>query len=182
MWHSSVCPTLIVNHIILGVLLSYSLAQSRCVPGPATFPLTLRTTNDDIIELRNRLDDSINSLLRDSESDIWRQESWAVQLTSAEETLWSSFSNASDLKPEVNGDTSFRIASISKTITMYALLLEKSIALDDPVTLYIPELMHRKEEPWLVNWEQVTLRSLASYLGGLPRDSKSVSKWFQAFD
>ncbi|RAO71034.1 uncharacterized protein BHQ10_007046 [Talaromyces amestolkiae] len=56
---------------------------------------------------------------------------------------------------------------------MYALLLEKSIALDDPVTLYIPELMHRKEEPWLVNWEQVTLRSLASYLGGLPRDTGS---------
>jgi len=39
--------------------------------------------------------------------------------------------------------------------------------------------MHRKKEPWLVDWEKVTLRSLASYISGIPRDSKSVSDTFQ---
>lgn len=174
MWHSSACLTLIANHILLAALLSSSLIQSRHVPGPATFPLALRAADDGMTELRNKLDNSVASLLNHAGSDIRTKESWAVQLTSAEETLWSCFSTANELKPEVNGDTRFRIASISKTITMYALLLESSIDLDDPVTLYIPELIHRKEEPWLVDWEKVTLRSLASYLSGMSRDSESI--------
>jgi CubicO group peptidase (beta-lactamase class C family) len=165
-------PLNAVKRVVVAALLSSSFAQSRYMPGPVTFPLELRAIDDGITELRNSLDDAIKSLLT-TLSNI-AEESWAVQLTSSEETLWSSFSTAKELKPEVNGDTVFRIASISKTITMYALLREKSINLNDPVTRYIPELMHKKKEPWLVDWEQVTLRSLASYLSGMPRDSKSV--------
>jgi len=76
-------------------------------------------------------------LLNSIKCILLAEQSWAVQLTSSEETLWNSFSTAKELKPEVNGDIRFRIASIFKAITIYALLIEKSIDLNDPVTLYI---------------------------------------------
>lgn len=71
MWQNSVCLILVANHTILGALLSSSFTQSRHVPGPATFPLTLRAAIDGITELRNNLDDSINSLLGYFKFDIW---------------------------------------------------------------------------------------------------------------
>jgi CubicO group peptidase (beta-lactamase class C family) len=169
MWHNS------IKRIILTVLLSSSFVQSRYVPGPATFQLKLCAVDDGITELQSKLNDAINSLLTTTTESKIAEQSWAVQLTSSKETLWSSFSTAKTLKPEVNGETSFRIASISKTMTAYALFREKSIDLDEPVTRYIPELMQRVEEPWLVDWREVSLRSLASYLSGMPRDSKCIS-------
>jgi CubicO group peptidase (beta-lactamase class C family) len=166
------------------ISLLFLLVHGRYAPGPAAFPLELYATDDGIDELQHTLDDVMNTLLTSGNGGIKHSDkstaSWAVQLTSAEETLWSSFHTSKALlndenskHEEVNGDTTFRIASISKTITIYALLRENAISLDDPVTLYIPELMQRVEDPLLVQWDQVTLRSLASFLSGMSRDSKS---------
>ena len=62
-----------VKYIILAVLLSSSPAQARYVPGPVSFPLKLRVTDDGIPELRNQWDYSINSLLDTAGSDIWKK-------------------------------------------------------------------------------------------------------------
>ncbi|KAJ5580248.1 uncharacterized protein N7459_006233 [Penicillium hispanicum] len=154
--------------VTLVALISSPVLHARYAPGPAGFPLTLHAADASVSHMRARLDDAIDRI---SQLDL-RTESWAVQLTSSEETLWSSFSTARAL-PEhtVNGDTAFRIASISKTITVYALLREQSISLDDPVTRYIPELILDAQEPWHVQWDQVSLRSLASFLSGISRDT-----------
>ncbi|OKL58473.1 hypothetical protein UA08_06348 [Talaromyces atroroseus] len=165
------------------IFLLFLFVHGRYAPGPAIFPLNLSAADESIGELQTTLDDAVNSLLLSSSKGGIRLSdegvsSWAVQLTSSEETLWSSFHTPNALlkdddmkQTKVDGDTTFRIASISKTITVYALLRENSINLDDPVTLYIPELIQGVQEPWLVHWDQVTLRSLASFLSGMPRDT-----------
>ncbi|KAL9079918.1 MAG: hypothetical protein Q9157_001257 [Trypethelium eluteriae] len=90
----------------------------------------------------------------------------------------------------VDGDTAYRIASCTKVFTVLALLLEKDINWDDPVTKWLPELRGPEPTPAdddygskseleeleeverLINhvhWESITLRSLASQLSGIAR-------------
>lgn len=87
---------------------------------------------------------------------------------------------------EVNASTIYRIGSVSKIMPVYALQLYiarhtiGSISWDDPITKYIPELraiaQKQKENGFdpvsEVQWESITLRALASQLGGLSRDCK----------
>jgi CubicO group peptidase (beta-lactamase class C family) len=84
----------------------------------------------------------------------------------------------------VNGDTVYRIASITKLVTVYALLVQqRRINLDDPVTKYVPELAAaaasdkaaRKATGLFdgvakVRWDQITVRSLACQLSGVARE------------
>lgn len=79
----------------------------------------------------------------------------------------------------VTGDTMFRIGSVSKLFTVFALLLQKgTILFDDPVTRYIPELADIAEtqasgmfDPVSqVAWKDVTIGALASHLAGIGRD------------
>ncbi|KAL9083558.1 MAG: hypothetical protein Q9165_008483 [Trypethelium subeluteriae] len=93
-------------------------------------------------------------------------------------------------KKIVDGNTAYRIASCTKVFTVLALLLEKDVNWDDPVTKWLPELRgpdsslanakhgfesgleELEEEERLINhvhWESITLRSLASQLSGIAR-------------
>ena len=69
---------------------------------------------------------------------------------------------------EINGDTIFGIASVTKSFTCLAIMQmeEKGILnLDDPVSKYIPEFTNKNQDP-------VTIRHLMSHAGGffpLPR-------------
>lgn len=59
---------------------------------------------------------------------------------------------------------------------MLALLTQKSVRLDDPITKYVPELLQLRGETDEVNgittvqWEQVTLGALASHMSGIGSD------------
>jgi len=69
---------------------------------------------------------------------------------------------------EVNGDTLFEIASVTKTFT--ALLLEDMIErgemkLDDPVAKYLPKSVKMPTR----NGKEITLLQLATHASGLPR-------------
>ena len=69
----------------------------------------------------------------------------------------------------LDGDTVFEIGSITKVFT--ALLLAEmvtrgEVALDDPVSKYLPERVHIPERGGI----QITLRHLASHTSGLPRE------------
>ena len=79
----------------------------------------------------------------------------------------------------VTGDTVFRIGSLSKLFTVFALLLEKgTILFDDPVTKYIPELADIAKaqasgtfDPVSeVQWKDITIGALANHLAGIGRD------------
>jgi CubicO group peptidase (beta-lactamase class C family) len=72
----------------------------------------------------------------------------------------------------VDGDSQYRIASISKTFTTLALLYQHeagNLSLDDPVDLYVPELA--AEDSGAVPWKDITLRIMASQLSGIPRET-----------
>lgn len=74
---------------------------------------------------------------------------------------------------KVDGNTVFRIASVSKVMTVLGLLmLGDKISFSDPVTKYVPELQKLYKDPQdsvtAVNWDAVSLDALASQLSGVP--------------
>ncbi|KAJ8115022.1 hypothetical protein OPT61_g3233 [Boeremia exigua] len=103
--------------------------------------------------------------------------SFSIEVTSSKQTLWSKYHTADERNrsrpdiPEVNGDALYRIASITKTFTVLGILYQEKaghLSLDDPVGKFITEL----EEPQngTLPWKDITLRSLASQLSGIPRE------------
>jgi len=83
--------------------------------------------------------------------------------------------NANGTK-EVDEHTIFRVGSISKAITMMAILKLPHVSLEDPVTKYLPELRdmsRRKEDANAVppvSWDDVTLSALAEHMAGIGQD------------
>lgn len=65
---------------------------------------------------------------------------------------------------DVNGDTQYLIGSISKLISSL-LVLHTGIELGAPITEYLPQL---KDESSIIQWEDITLASLADHLSGIP--------------
>lgn len=62
----------------------------------------------------------------------------------------------------IDGDSVYRIASVSKLITVYLLLLEAGEAIfSDKLTKYLPELQG------VASWDDITIGSLAGHLGGI---------------
>lgn len=70
----------------------------------------------------------------------------------------------------IDGDSVYRIASTSKLITVYLLLLEAGETIfSEKVTKYIPEL------EGAAFWDDITVGSLAGYLGGITAECKRSS-------
>jgi CubicO group peptidase (beta-lactamase class C family) len=141
-------------------------------------------------QLAATLDSSIPIVLTDPEGWTTNTTSFALQVTSKNEKIWDYYYTApilgeykdSDPAPVI-GDTAFRIASISKSFTVYALLLENKINLDDAITKYIPELLEQQpahKGNWYPQWDEITIRSLASQLSGIARESKLTMPCFRA--
>ncbi|KAK0702439.1 beta-lactamase [Apiosordaria backusii] len=73
----------------------------------------------------------------------------------------------------VTADTVYRIGSCTKIFTVLALLQQKNIRWDEPVTKYLPELKQnqaRGTEIEAVQWHSVTIGALASHVSGIGRD------------
>ncbi|RMJ19119.1 hypothetical protein CDV36_001176 [Fusarium kuroshium] len=75
----------------------------------------------------------------------------------------------------LNENTVFRIGSVSKLITVYALLAEVGMErLNDPVTRWVPELAkamnHRDDPAQSPRWNEVTIGQLASHMSGIGRN------------
>lgn len=103
--------------------------------------------------------------------------SFSVEITSSKESLWSKHHTANERNasrpdiPEVNGDALYRIASITKTFTVLGILYQEkagNLSLDDPVNKYVTEL--KGDQNGTLPWKDITLRSLASQLSGIPRE------------
>ena len=178
---------LFVSAFLLFAFLAYeAIALGACyAPGPAfpKFNLTAKQFED--FGLRHILDGLVDRVLSDdSGRDKWNPNttSFAIQITSGNETTWESYHTASilgkynDGKPRpFSGDTAFRIASITKSFAVYTALRESNIELDDPITKYIPELL--KSASWdhrPFNWNEITIRSLSSQLSGIGRGSELI--------
>lgn len=161
-----------------------AILSAACSPGPAFPPIDLVLNKYQARQVGHKLDEAIKNVL--SKPDGWKTNttSFAVQVTTGQNTIWDSYYTApilgeyKDSEPkDVSGDTAFRIASISKSFTVYAVLLENKINLEDSITKYIPELLARDSEEGYneeteVQWNQITIRSLASQLSGIAREGK----------
>ncbi len=85
-------------------------------------------------------------------------------------TRYEKFWGSADLesKKEINGETIFGLASVTKSFTCLAIMQmaeEGLLGLDDPVSQYVPEFTNK-------NQKTVTIRHLMSHCGGffpLPR-------------
>ncbi|KAI4594170.1 hypothetical protein KJ359_008712 [Pestalotiopsis sp. 9143b] len=81
---------------------------------------------------------------------------------------------------QVDGDSIFRIASVSKVFSVWTFLMEVGDErFNDPITKYVPELVTATnntssdavyDDIELVRWDEVTLSQLAGHLAGIPRD------------
>jgi hypothetical protein len=73
-----------------------------------------------------------------------------------------------DDSKEVNGDSIYGIASTTKLITVYMLLLQAGDGIfNDHVTKYLPELSGQG------HWDEITVGALAGYVGGIVADGES---------
>jgi len=157
-------------------------------PGPSFPPADQILSKPHFAQLRTKLDSLIPDILGCHDGWKTNTTSFAVQVTTTKESIWDHFYTApilgdyEDSSPSpVAGDTNFRIASISKTFTVYAILLENKIGLDDSITKYIPELLNLEDLPrdrgnWFPSFDQITIRSLASQLSGISRES--MLRWY----
>lgn len=82
--------------------------------------------------------------------------------------------NSSQGVKEVNGESIYRIASISKVFTVYLILLEVGTNYwDEPITNFVPGLnatsnASLKDPINSIDWAGVTLGALAGQMGGIP--------------
>jgi CubicO group peptidase (beta-lactamase class C family) len=86
--------------------------------------------------------------------------------------------NATQGVSKVDSDTIYRIGSISKVFTVYTYLASQGdLSWNQPITKYVPELAQEVKRTAhdsifdVVQWQDVTLGSLASQLGGIARSS-----------
>lgn len=77
----------------------------------------------------------------------------------------------------IDSQTIYRIGSISKLFAVLSVLTQGHIKLEDPITKYVPELRQLKSEATpnanditAVNWDQVTVGSLTTHMGGIGAD------------
>ncbi|KAL9471077.1 hypothetical protein ACSS6W_009018 [Trichoderma asperelloides] len=77
---------------------------------------------------------------------------------------------------QVNSDTVYRLASMTKLFTVLGLLRIDGINLEDPITKYLPELrdLHKEASAQdtihVVDWDSITLEALAAHQGGIGAD------------
>ena len=170
-------------HLLIVFVSFPHLASPACFAPSHPFPApALNVQTSSLTSLFAKINASFQSALQGKHVS-WNTSttSFAVEVTSAEETLWGSYhtapvlGNYTDSSPtQVTGDTYFRIASITKLFTVLAVLLQQkagNMSLQDPIVKYIPELLVGQKEGG-IQWDQITLESMASQLSGIPRECK----------
>lgn len=139
-------------------------------PSPA-FPVPSWPNGAEIF--RNTFSEIESKLKEIVSDDRFDAASFSVAVTTETETLWDTFHTARKRNSsrlgvyQVDGDSLYRIASITKTFTVLGLLYQhqaERLELDAPIKKFIPELGGQ------IPWEEITLRSLASQLSGIPRE------------
>lgn len=159
----------------IAVLLFARVHASCYDPSPA-FPVP--AWGEELVEALSSAFQGIDKQLDDlSKGGAYNTSSFSVEVTSNTKSLWSHFHTAREqnaTRPgvkHVDGDSLYRIASISKVFTVLGILQQHeagNLSLDDPISAYIPELASK--DSGAIPWKDITIRILASQLSGIPRD------------
>lgn len=161
--------------LALGIAAFSKSAYARCYnPSPA-FPLP--EYSQDSEQLKSVVACIEKSLKAVVSEESFATSSYSVEITSSQETLWSTYHTARERNESrigakvVDGDSVYRIASITKTFTTLGILQQHAagnLSLDDPIEKYVAEL--NGPQSGNIPWKDITLRTLASQLSGIPRE------------
>ncbi|KAJ1324101.1 serine hydrolase [Microdochium nivale] len=171
---------------LLGAL--YALAKASPIPpgaalaGPA-FPVPSSLQGSDALAATVQ---QINQAIASAPEIQANETAWTVAVfsTNNEQPLYERyFTPDYDVGvAQVDADSVFRIASVSKVFSVWTFLIEVGDEhFSDPITKYVPELASVRDNATLepgtvyddidsVRWDEVTLGQLASHLAGIPRD------------
>ncbi|KAF2465002.1 beta-lactamase/transpeptidase-like protein [Lindgomyces ingoldianus] len=177
---------LIFPSTFLTLLLSVPFASCSCPLYGPVFPIPTNLANSNVTqEALQTLTEAISTSFDAGNSSYGPVDStaaYAIQVFSldSETALWEYYHDGITLSnttgvQKLDGDSIFRIGSISKLITVYLILTELGDSIwSDPVTKHIPELRNRTKSLGdsvnYVNWDQITMGALAGHVAGLPRD------------
>ena len=146
------------------ILLAPLALAAHCPPtGPLLPPPSIPSAYDP--GLHHKLD----ALVKNS-SNSWNSStnSFSVALTSTNGTFFE-YHYTAPVRGEggvtkIDGNTAYRIMSITKVFNVLTLMLNAPYSLDTSITKYVPELAGNKD------YQDVTLRMLADQSAGVPRD------------
>lgn len=159
---------------LFGVVLIAQVSATCYEPSFAHPPPEYDRGHPSLTDAFTHLHDVLTIALGDPK---YNSTSISVEVTSSKESLWEFHHTARERNasrpdiPQVNGDALYRIASITKAFTVLGLLKQHAagnLSLDDTVDKYISEL--KGPQNGTIPWKDITLRSLASQLSGIPRE------------
>lgn len=172
------------QYLYFSLLVGSSLAArgGHCPPLGPVLPPPLHPSTHPSVKTAIK---NIQDLFVSATSDLVNS-SVAVAIKSANEDdyMFEFASTPPNVDPrgvdEVDSDTVFRMASLSKVFPVLALLKLHKVNFDDRVTKYLPELRALNKEArkndaiWAVDWNEITVGALASHLGGIPADCEYI--------
>ncbi|KAH8716983.1 beta-lactamase/transpeptidase-like protein [Phaeosphaeriaceae sp. PMI808] len=161
--------------MLINTIFFAAVVSAKCYEASFAHPLPELDLNDAVLK---RAFTTINTALTTAvAASEFSSTSFSIEITSSKESLWSKHHTARERNasradiPEVNGDALYRIASITKTFTVLGILYQHEIGslnLDDTIDKHINEL--REKQEGTIPWKDITLRSMASQLSGIPSD------------
>ncbi|EAW13497.1 serine hydrolase domain-containing protein [Aspergillus clavatus NRRL 1] len=166
-----VIKSLLILPSLIPCILAACNTQSPFYPPPG-----YNRQASEIWETLGKVEAALSTLVRSS-TDLNRS-SYSIEVTSSNSTLWSTFhtakeKNATRPGAETVDETSrYRIASITKVFTVLGILQQhaaENLSLTDTVDKYLPR-DRRNEIAGSMQWDKITLQSLASQLSGVPRN------------
>ncbi|OTA52746.1 beta-lactamase/transpeptidase-like protein [Hypoxylon sp. EC38] len=168
----SVLLVLVVSSVVLGAL------DGHCPPlGPVLPAPTNPTAHESVRLAIQDVTDTFQNLTAGFDATGM---SIAVKSIHEADPLLELHHTPATLNPNgtthIDSQTIYRLGSISKVFTVFSLLQQSNVKLDDPVTQYVPELLELKGETdeaddiTTVRWNEVTLGALASHMSGIAAD------------
>jgi CubicO group peptidase (beta-lactamase class C family) len=173
-----------LHHALLLSLLSIpavlSLPSEECLILGPSFPSGFDiTTTEAFLNATSNFPDQIEALFESGTLNRTHA-SFTIDVysTATNASIYSYTHDASGLSEYLtagvlNEGTIFRIGSVSKLYTVYAIIAHSGIEVfDHPVTQYLPELAGNTQSDGIVR-ENITVGSLASHQGGIGGFGKS---------
>ena len=163
--------------VLLWTLFTAALASAECFEPSVAHPPPEYDVKNAL--LQEAFESISTELAQAVAAPEFASTSFSVEITSSKESLWAHHHTAQERNvsrpdsPQVNSDALYRIASITKSFTVLGILYQHeagNLSLDDTADKYIPELGHKSDGG--IPWKDITLRSLASQLSGIPRECK----------
>lgn len=164
--------------LTFSVVSSVALAAELAFHGPTLPPPHAVSQDADFVQSMKAMTAALHRVLNassgSSEANSLAVMGWSVSDSDAAFEFYHTGAQVDGATSQVGPDSIFRIASISKLFTVYALLEQGGYdVLGEPITKYVPELKsdgYRDSNN--VDWSEVTVGALASYMAGVARDCK----------